>query len=123
MIQDNLKEQKIDELFNKLEENRNNKEKTINLLTEINERIANKQFSFLPANEEKKFLYLYMYLSNKLEQTAILDTLINDPNFIKLLDTTDIDGSMLPSLTSNLKKPRKTLITKSIKIKKQSFKW
>ena len=117
MIQDNLKEQKIDELFNKLEENRNNKEKTINLLTEINERIANKQFSFFPANEEKKFLYLYMYLSNKLEQTTILDTLINDPNFIKLLDTTDIDGSMLPSLTSNLKKPRKTLITKSKKIK------
>lgn len=121
MIQEELlKEQTIDSLFKALENQKNNLVNVAIILDEINNRIANGQFSFSRA--EKKYLYLYMFLSNKLEKNEILNKLITTSSFIKLLDETDIDGSMIPSLTSNCQKPRTTLITKSKKLKNSFLK-
>ena len=121
MIQEELlKEQTIDSLFKVLENQKNNLVNVAIILDEINNRIAYGQFSFSRA--EKKYLYLYMFLSNKLEKNEILNKLITTSSFIKLLDETDIDGSMIPSLTSNCQKPRTTLITKSKKLKNSFLK-
>lgn len=107
--------QKNEELFAELEKEKNNLDMANNLIDEINKRLQNKKIAF--TKQYSKFIYLYMYLSNKLNKIEILNKLINDEDFIKLLDETDIDGSIILSLTQKCLKPRKILVSKSKKLK------
>ena len=70
------------------------------------------------AYENKDSLYLYLLIATKLSDFETLNRLLNNEDFIKTIDTTKIDGSMIITLTNNCNKPRTLLLTKSTKIKK-----
>ncbi len=116
MLRDELKDLKDKVLFELLEKNKKNCEESKLLLEEINERIKSGNLVFNLKNIDS--LYIYMFSCNKYEITEELNKLIEDKNFINLIDKSNIEGSMIPSLTMNCKHPRKNLLTNSIKIKK-----
>ena len=104
-----------DEIIELLEKSSKDPDKTIELLLELNKRIEDSAFSFDEKN--KDHIFTYMLLSNKYKLTESLNKLIDNIDFIKLLDKTNIESSMIPSLTSNCQKPRLKLIMNSKKIK------
>lgn len=105
----------MEELFEELKKNKNNPNKSKELLKKINEFIENKEYTF--TNKETDKLYLYMLLCNKYEVLDTLNKLINDIDFIKMLDSTNMDGSIIIALTENCLKPRYYLLKNSKKIK------
>lgn len=109
-----------EELFTELKNKKNKSDIAINLIKEINEQIENKKLVFTEHDSDE--IYLYMFLCNKYEISDTLDKLINDPDFIKLLDKTKIEGSILPSLTDVCQKPRKCLLKNSKKLKNSIIK-
>ena len=103
-------------LFESLSKNKNNEKVATQLLDKINNELLSNNWCFNKDNLDK--IYPYLYVCNKYQIFEYLEKEINKEEFINLLDLSDIEGSMLLSLTSNLPKPRKTLILKSNKIKK-----
>lgn len=110
-----LKNKKTELLFEELEENKKNVEYSKEILEEINNRLNDKTFSFNTKNID--YIYIYMFSCNKYSMTEELNKLINNEEFIKLLEKTDIDGSIILSLTSNCHHPRTNLLNNSKKIK------
>lgn len=110
----------LNELFIELKNNKDNNKIATSIIDEINNRIETGELSF--TNDQADEIYLYMYLCNKLEIKDTLNKLINDEKFIKVLDSTKIDGSVLPSLTNICDKPRKCLIKNSKKLKESILK-
>lgn len=110
----------LEELFTELKNKKDNNKIATNIIVEINNRIEAGEFTF--TNNQADEIYLYMYLCNKLEIKDTLNKLINDKDFIKVLDSTKIDGSILPSLTDICDKPRKCLIKNSKKLKESILK-
>lgn len=106
-------------LLKSLEENKNNSDIIEKIILEINKRIITSKFNF--DQNTKQYIYIYMFLCNKFELVEELNELIEREDFINLLDETDIDGSMLPSLTSNCNKPR-LILMKSRKLKESIIK-
>ncbi len=113
-------QESMKKLFKELESNKNNEEKAKKILTKINLHLLDKSFRFNLDNVS--MLYPYLYVANKFMVFDYLKTVYNDKEFIKLLDATNIDGSMLLSLTSNFPKPRLALLTYSKKIRKSILK-
>lgn len=111
---------KIEELISELNRNKDNSDIATSKLKEINIKLKNKEVEFTSNNTEE--LYTYMLLSNKLGIKDTLDELINTPEFIKLIDDTNIDGSVLPSLTNICTKPRTCLLKNSQKLKNSIIK-
>ncbi len=105
----------IKSLFKNLELNKNNYDISIELISKINEKLEHKTFNFTKNN--LNILGTYLYVCNKYQKVDYLNKELNKEEFIKLLDLTNISGSMLLSLTSNCDKPRKLLISNSKKIK------
>lgn len=120
ILEEQIKDPKTENILKRLEETRKDLETSSALISEINKRIENGTFSFNTTN--KIYIYIYMFLCNKLEKVETLNKQIKDKKFIEILDKTDIEGSMLLSLTSNCQKPRTTLITNSKKIKESLLK-
>ena len=85
------------------------------LLDEINERIKENRLDII--NDNLEFIYVYLFMVNKLEKTVVLNELIKNVNFIKQLDNADIPGSMLITLTDECDRPRNVLLSNSKKIK------
>lgn len=110
----------LNELFIELKNNKDNNKIATSIIDEINNRIETGELSF--TSDQADEIYLYMYLCNKLEIKDTLNKLINDEKFIKVLDSTKIDGSVLPSLTNICDKPRKCLIKNSKKLKESILK-
>ena len=108
-------QESIKKLFKELVDNKNNEKKAKTLLAKINSHLLDKSFRF--TKENTSMLYPYLYASNKYQETSYLEEKLNTKEFINLLDSTNISGSMLLSLTSNCHKPRLTLLTYSKKIK------
>lgn len=105
----------LEELFTKLKNNEENIDTIAQAINEINEKINSGEFTFNKNHTDE--LYAYMLYCNKLEIKDTLNKLINDENFIKVLDNTDIDGSIIPSLTDICDKPRTKLMMHSKKLK------
>lgn len=105
----------IEELINELKNNKDNIDIATSILNEINTKLENKELEF--QNKHTEEIYTYMLFSNKLGISKTLDKLINTPEFIKTIDNTNIDGSVLPSLTAICTKPRTCLIKNSKKLK------
>lgn len=109
----------LDILFNEIKEN--TKEDEIrDILNQINEVIKDNDYVFTSENGTN--IYSYMLLCNKFEIKDVLDKLITKKDFIKLLDKTNIDGGVLPSLTSICTKPREVLLRNSKKLKNSIIK-
>ena len=85
------------------------------VIEELNKRITFKKFSFTA--QDKKYLYKFLLESNKIGISHVLNDLLKDEEFIQLLDSTEMSGSTIVSLTNFCKRPRKTLLRKSKKIK------
>ncbi len=85
------------------------------VIEELNKRITFKKFKFT-ANE-KSYLYKFLLESNKVGISRVLNDLLKDKEFIELLDSTEMSGSTIVSLTNFCKRPRKTLLKTSKKIK------
>lgn len=115
ILEESFKIQKNENLLKELESNKENLGLATLILDELENRLNNNTFTFNKANIN--YLYLFMFLCNKTEHISILNTLINNHDFIKLLDSSDIQGSMLPTLTANCEKPRKELLINSKKLK------
>lgn len=105
----------IEELINELKNNKDNPDIATSILNEINTKLENNEIEF--QNKHTEEIYTYMLYSNKLGIIKTLDKLINTPEFIKIIDNTNIDGSVLPSLTNSCTKPRTCLLKKSRKLK------
>ena len=103
------------ELLSELDQNKNKLSKVEELLREINLRLDLNKINF--KGKENKFLYLYMLLSNKTKTLNNLNNLIEDKEFIKTLDMTNINGSTILSLTDKCNKPRTVLLENSKSIK------
>ena len=103
------------EILNALELNKSNQKKVEELLREINLRLDLNKIDF--KGKENKYLYFYMLLSNKTNNLSKLNELINNKEFIKTIDLTQMSGSTIISLTNKCSKPRTALLTncKSIK--------
>ena len=99
-----------------LESSQDNEKLSKTYFDEINRRINKDRFFF--TSENKDSLYLYLLIATKLSDFETLNRLLNNEDFIKTIDTTKIDGSMIITLTNNCNKPRTLLLTKSTKIKK-----
>ena len=104
----------LEKLFNELI-NEKDTNKLTSIIKEINQILDTTEYSF--NNESTEELYNYMLLCNKLEIKDTLNRLVNNIDFIKILDNTKIDGSVLPSLTQICDKPRECLIKNSKKLK------
>lgn len=115
ILEELLKNPETEVLFEELEKNKKNEEICRNIISEINNRLANNDFTF--TNKYIKYLYVYMFLCNKYEFVDTLNSLIEDEKFVELLDKTNIEGSMIPSLTMNCNKPRRLIMSHSLKIK------
>lgn len=115
ILEEIVKDPKTENILKKLEEVKKDSKYSAALLDEINKRIESGHFSFNTTNQI--YIYIYMFLCNKLEKVEVLNKLIKDKKFIQLLDETDVEGSMLLSLTSNCQKPRTVLISNARKIK------
>lgn len=83
------------------------------IIEEINNRIKNNTIIF---NNNIDDIYLYLYISNKLDIYDGIEYLINDQKFIKVLDKSNIPGSMILNLTKEIKN-RKYLLENSKIIK------
>lgn len=105
----------IEELISELKNNKDNIDIAISILNEINTKLENNEIEF--QNKHTEEIYTYMLYSNKLGISKTLDKLINTPEFIKTIDNTNIDGSVLPSLTNICTKPRTCLLKNSRKLK------
>lgn len=105
----------IEELIIELKNNKDNIDIAISILNEINTKLENNEIEF--QNKHTEEIYTYMLYSNKLGISKTLDKLINTPEFIKTIDNTNIDGSVLPSLTNICTKPRTCLLKNSRKLK------
>ena len=108
-------QESIKKLFKELIKNKNDELKAKQALKQINHHLLDKSFRFTKENTD--MLYPYLYLSNKFQVTNYLNKLLDTKEFINLLDSTEISGSMLLSLTTNCHKPRLTLLSSSKKIK------
>lgn len=108
ILEELLKNPETEVLFEELEKNKKNEEICRNIISEINNRLANNDFTF--TNKYIKYLYVYMFLCNKYEFVDTLNSLIEDEKFVELLDKTNIEGSMIPSLTMNCNKPRRLIM-------------
>lgn len=111
---------KLEELFIELKKNKDNNQIATNIIKEINEKIENRELIFNNSHTDE--IYTYMLLCNKFEIKSTLNKLINDKEFIKVLDNTNIDGSVIPALTDICDKPRKCLLMNSKKIKNSILK-
>ena len=105
----------IEELISELKNNKDNIDIATSILNEINVKLENNEIEF--QNKHTEEIYTYMLYSNKLGISKTLDKLINTPEFIKTIDNTNIDGSVLPSLTNICTKPRTCLLKNSRKLK------
>lgn len=105
----------IEELISELKNNKDNIDIATSILNEINTKLENNEIEF--QNKHTEEIYTYMLYSNKLGISKTLDKLINTPEFIKTIDNTNIDGSVLPSLTNICTKPRTCLLKNSRKLK------
>ena len=85
------------------------------VIEELNKRLTFKKFIFTP--DDKKYLYNFLLESNKIGISRVINDLIKDETFIELLDSTDMSGSTIISLTNFCKRPRRTLLKKSKKIR------
>ncbi len=114
------KEQSNIELFKELEASKGDLKNTQVILFEINERISSKRITF--KGKENKYLYLYMLLSSKTDNLTVLNKLITNEDFIKIIDLANINGSILLSLTDKCHKPREVLLKNSTCIKESILK-
>lgn len=110
----------LEELFTELKNKKDNNKIATNILEEINKKIESGEFKF--SKEHTDELYTYMFLCNKLEIKDTLNKLVKTMEFIKVLDSTKIDGSIIPSLTDICDKPRTELLKNSKKIKESILK-
>lgn len=85
------------------------------VIEELSKRITFKKFKFTA--KEKNYLYKFLLESNKVGISRVLNDLLKDEEFIELLDSTEMNGSTIVSLTNFCKRPRKTLLKNSKKIK------
>lgn len=108
------------ELLKELELSKDNQKRAKELLVEVNNRLNKKGLNF--KGRENKYLYLYMLLSNRFNLTNELNTLLNDKDFIKSIDLSGIEGSIILSLTDKCSRPRKELLTNSEVISKSILK-
>ncbi len=111
MLEELINVGKTTDLFKKLEKNKEDKSISLTLIEEIERRLSKKEYAF--TNMDTNYIYTYFLVANKYEHTDYLEKLINDKSFLKVLDKTNIDGGILPSLTSNCSKPRKALLKES----------
>ncbi len=110
----------LEELMSDLKKYKNDNRVATKIINEINKQIENKEIVFNKTHTNE--LYTYMFLCNRLEIKDTLNKLINDIEFINVLDQTKIDGSILPSLTDICDKPRKCLVENSKKLKQSILK-
>ncbi len=108
-------QESIKKLFKDLTKNKNDEKKATSILSKINHHLLDKSFRFTKENAD--MLYPYLYVSNKYLVTSNLNNLLDNQDFVSLLDSSKISGSMLLSLTSNCHKPRLNLLKYSKKIK------
>ena len=108
-------QESIKKLFKDLTKNKNDEKKATSILSKINKHLLDKSFRFTKENTD--MLYPYLYVSNKYLVTSNLNNLLDNQDFVSLLDSSKISGSMLLSLTSNCHKPRLNLLKYSKKIK------
>lgn len=83
-------------------------------LVELNKRIEKKRFIFTEDNIDS--LYLYLYACNKYEELDTLEKLIKDKSFLELLEKSELNGSMIVSLT-NIFANERTSVLKLNKVK------
>ena len=83
-------------------------------LVELNKRIEKKKFIFTEDNIDS--LYLYLYACNKYEELDTLEKLIKDKSFLELLEKSELNGSMIVSLT-NIFANERTSVLKLNKVK------
>ncbi len=86
-----------------VEELKTNKE----YLLELNKRIHKGTFKF---EDNIDAIYLYLYACNKFEENDTLEKLIEDDEFLKLLEQTNIQGSMIVSLTNSFVNSRDKIL-------------
>ncbi len=84
-------------------------------LEELNKRIEKKLFKFNDLNIDS--IYLYLYACNKFEDLKVLRKLIDDNSFLKLLEQSELTGSMIVSLTNVFQNYRSGILSLD-KIKK-----
>ncbi len=110
-----LKNLKTEDLFKRLSDKQETSSNITEILEEINIRLNTKQYSF--SSKDSNEIYTYMFLCNKYNYCNILNDLINDIEFIKVLDNTKINGSTILATTAICQKPRRILLENSKKIK------
>ena len=81
-------QESIKKLFKDLTKNKNDEKKATSILSKINHHLLDKSFRFTKENTD--MLYPYLYVSNKYLVTSNLNNLLDNQDFVSLLDSSKI---------------------------------